>query len=88
MEEIERRGYDIVCISGCSIGAMVARIYSPGKLDDYRNWIESLDYLDVLRLVDASFRLRPIRGEKSSDKSVRLLAKSTSKICASPTRRW
>jgi NTE family protein len=30
----------------------------------YRNWIESLDYLDVLRLVDVSFRLGAIRGEK------------------------
>ncbi|MGA8139013.1 MAG: patatin-like phospholipase family protein [Pseudomonas gingeri] len=64
IEEIERRGYDIACIAGCSMGAVVGGIYAAGKLDDYRRWIESLDYLDVLRLVDVSFRLGAIRGEK------------------------
>lgn len=64
IEEIERRGYDIACIAGCSMGAVVGGIYAAGKLDEYRRWIESLDYLDVLRLVDVSFKLGAIRGEK------------------------
>ncbi len=64
IEEIEKRGYEIACIAGCSMGAVVGGIYAAGKLQDYRNWIESLDYLDVLRLVDVSFRLGAIRGEK------------------------
>ncbi len=64
IEEIERRGYEIACIAGCSMGAVVGGIYAAGKLDEYRRWIESLDYLDVLRLVDVSFRLGAIRGEK------------------------
>ncbi|EIK94877.1 patatin [Pseudomonas sp. M47T1] len=64
IEEIERRGYEIGCVAGCSMGAVVGGIYAAGKLDEYRNWIESLDYLDVLRLVDVSFRLGAIRGEK------------------------
>jgi NTE family protein len=64
IEEIERRGYEIACIAGCSMGAVVGGIYAAGKLSDYRNWIESLDYLDVLRLVDVSFRLGAIRGDK------------------------
>ena len=64
IEEIERRGYDIACIAGCSMGAVVGGIYAADKLPVYRQWIESLDYLDVLRLVDVSFRLGAIRGEK------------------------
>lgn len=64
IEELERRGYDIACIAGCSMGAVVGGIYAAGKLKEYREWIESLDYLDVLRLVDVSFRLGAIRGEK------------------------
>ncbi|WP_109513625.1 patatin-like phospholipase family protein [Pseudomonas ovata] len=64
IEELERRGYEIACIAGCSMGAVVGGIYAAGKLDRYRQWIESLDYLDVLRLVDVSFRLGAIRGEK------------------------
>ena len=56
IEELESRGYDIACIAGCSMGAVVGGIYAAGKLDLYRDWIQSLDYLDVLRLVDVSFR--------------------------------
>ncbi len=64
IEELERRGYNIACVAGCSMGAVIGGIYAAGKLPEYRAWIESLDYLDVLRLVDVSFRLGAIRGEK------------------------
>ena len=64
IEELVARGYEISCIAGCSMGAVVGGIYAAGKLQEYRDWIESLDYLDVLRLVDPSFSLGAIRGEK------------------------
>jgi len=55
IEELEARGYEIACIAGCSMGAVVGGIYAAGKLDEY---------LDLLRLVDPSFSLGAIRGEK------------------------
>ncbi|MEL7559765.1 patatin-like phospholipase family protein [Stutzerimonas chloritidismutans] len=64
IEELETRGYEITCIAGCSMGAVVGGIYAAGKLGEYREWIESLDYFDMLRLVDPSFSLGAIRGEK------------------------
>ena len=64
IEALEARGYEIGCIAGCSMGAVVGGIYAAGKLNEYREWTESLDYLDVLRLLDVSFRLGAIRGEK------------------------
>jgi len=64
IEELTLRGYEIECIAGCSMGAVVGGIYAAGKLDEYRTWIESLDYFDMLRLVDPSFSLGAIRGEK------------------------
>ncbi|MBB2496098.1 patatin-like phospholipase family protein [Aquipseudomonas ullengensis] len=64
IQELEARGYEIGCIAGCSMGAVIGGIYAAGKLDEYRQWTESLDYLDVLRLLDVSFRLGAIRGEK------------------------
>jgi NTE family protein len=64
IEELEARGYQIGCIAGCSMGAVIGGIYAAGKLNEYREWTESLDYLDVLRLLDVSFRLGAIRGEK------------------------
>ncbi|MDR8014229.1 patatin-like phospholipase family protein [Ectopseudomonas guguanensis] len=64
IEELQARGYEIGCIAGCSMGAVVGGIFAAGKLREYREWIESLDYLDVLRLLDVSFRLGAIRGER------------------------
>ena len=64
IEELQTRGYEIGCIAGCSIGAVVGGIFAAGKLREYREWTESLDYLDVLRLLDVSFRLGAIRGER------------------------
>ncbi|MCY1287929.1 putative NTE family protein [compost metagenome] len=64
IEEIERRGYNISCIAGCSMGSVIGGLYAAGKLGEYRDWVESLDYLDVLRLLDVSFRLGAIRGER------------------------
>lgn len=64
IEELEARGYEITCIAGCSMGSVIGGIYAAGKLREYREWVESLDYLDVLRLLDVSFRLGAIRGER------------------------
>lgn len=51
---IEERGYTITSISGCSMGAIVGGFYAAGKLDQYEEWVTSLGYLDILRLVDFS----------------------------------
>ena len=52
IEELEARGYEIVALSGCSMGAVVAGVYAAGQLEAYRDWVCELDYLDVLKLVD------------------------------------
>jgi len=64
IDELLARSYQIDCIAGCSMGALIGGIYAAGKLDDYRQWVEGLDYLDVLRLLDLGSRLGAIRGEK------------------------
>ncbi len=46
------------------MGAVIGGIHAAGKLKEYSDWTQSLDYLDVLRLLDVSFRLGAIRGEK------------------------
>jgi len=54
IQALEERGYEIVKISGCSMGAIVGGFYAAGKLKEYRDWVVSLGYLDVLKLVDFS----------------------------------
>jgi NTE family protein len=49
---LEEHNYEIVSISGCSIGALVGGFYAAGKLDNYEAWLRELDILDMLRLLD------------------------------------
>jgi NTE family protein len=65
IDEIESRGYKVVSVSGCSMGAIVGGFYSAGKLEPFRQWATSLSYMDVIRLVDFSFISKgAIRGDK------------------------
>lgn len=62
---IEEHGFEIVAISGCSMGALVGGVYTTGHLDDYRDWVVKLRQRDVLRLVDLSLSsMGAIRGDK------------------------
>lgn len=65
IKEIEARGYQIISVSGCSMGAIVGGFYCAGKLDEFYDWAKSLSYIDLLRLVDFSFISNgAIRGDK------------------------
>lgn len=52
IEELVSRGYQIQCIAGCSMGALVGGIYAAGKLADFEAWVNELNTLDVVRLLD------------------------------------
>ncbi|WP_404298244.1 patatin-like phospholipase family protein [Halomonas sp.] len=69
IDELEARGYEIVAISGCSMGALVGGIHAAGKLDDYRDWVCRLDHFDVLKLVDVAWSsMGAMRANKVMDK--------------------
>ncbi|MYL23810.1 patatin [Halomonas alkaliantarctica] len=55
IEALEARGFEIISVSGCSMGALIGGIYAAGKLPEYRDWVCQLDYLDVLKLVDVTW---------------------------------
>ena len=56
IEELREQGYDIRSIAGASMGALVGGIYAAGKLTEYRDWVRALQRLDVLRMLDWTFR--------------------------------
>lgn len=41
IHELERQGYQIKSISGCSMGALISGIYAIGKLDEFEEWIRT-----------------------------------------------
>ena len=65
IEELERRGYHIAEVAGCSAGALIGGMYAAGKLNEFKDWICHLDRLDVFSLMDFTFSSRGfIKGEK------------------------
>lgn len=54
IEVLEKEGYEIKSISGSSIGALIGGLYAAGKLDAYKEWVLSLDFIDTLKLLDIS----------------------------------
>lgn len=55
IEELEKNGYEIVAVSGSSMGALIGGLYACGSLQDYKKWVLEFDILDILKLVDFSF---------------------------------
>lgn len=65
IEELERRGYHITSLSGCSIGSLIGGIYAAGKLDEARGWFSSLTRQQVLSLTDFSIGLsHVVKGDR------------------------
>lgn len=65
IEELEKRGYEIKEIAGCSAGALVGGMYAAGKMNEFKDWICNLDRIDVFSLMDFTFSSKGfIKGEK------------------------
>ncbi|GGK82857.1 patatin-like phospholipase family protein [Amphritea balenae] len=65
IEELERRGYEIVCVAGSSMGALVGGVYAAGRLQEYRQWVTGLSWVSVFKLMDLTLRGEgTIRGER------------------------
>lgn len=54
IEILEEQRYEIKSISGSSMGALIGGLYAAGKLDAYKEWVLSLDFIDTLKLLDIS----------------------------------
>jgi len=69
IEELERLGYQIVSVTGTSMGALVGGIYADDALAPFKEWMLSLDRRKVFSLVDFSVsRSGLIKGDKVFNK--------------------
>lgn len=65
IDYLQSQGYEIRCISGASMGALVGGIHATGRLDLFRDWLLSLSKTDVLRYLDLSLSGPALfRGER------------------------
>ena len=65
IEEFERQGFEIKSIAGASMGALVGGVYATGNMEVYKNWLASLDMLDVFKMVDFTLSTQGlVKGDK------------------------
>ena len=61
---LEERGikFDLIC--GTSIGALVGAVYASQQLDQFEQWVTSLVWSKVVRLMDITWKGGLIRGQR------------------------
>lgn len=65
IEELEARGYRITSIAGSSVGSLVGGIYAAGGLQEFKEWLFSLDHFKVMSLMDIAISKRYlVKGER------------------------
>jgi len=69
IEELEKQGFEITSIAGTSMGALIGGVYAAGKMEEYKNWIYTLDKLDIFKLLDFTFSSNGlVKGDKILNK--------------------
>jgi len=65
---LEEQGYQVRSLAGCSMGAVIGGIYAAGKLDEYERWVRAIDKMDIVSLIDLSWRKGGlVKGAKIMD---------------------
>jgi len=62
---LEENDFKIESISGCSMGALIGGVYAAGKLDDFEQWVGAITKVDIVTLLDLSWRSNGlVKGDK------------------------
>jgi len=73
IDELVERGYNITSIAGSSMGALVGGLYATNNLERFRDWIVTLDKMDIFNLIDFTLSSQGfIKGEKIFHKMQKL----------------
>ncbi len=59
---LEEEGIKPDIVTGCSIGSLVGAAYASGQLDTLQQWVSTLSFIDVVRLLDVKMSGGLIEG--------------------------
>jgi NTE family protein len=69
IKALEEKGFIIKSISGSSIGSLIGGLYAMGKLDDYTQWVKTLNKRAIWGLVDLTIKNKGLlKGDRVFDK--------------------
>lgn len=72
IEALIDNGYKITSLSGTSFGSIVAAMYATGHLEDFKQWMLSIDKKQMREYTDYSFSLYSIvKGDRIIERSLR-----------------
>lgn len=65
IDQLESMGYTVRAVAGTSMGALVGGMYAAGRLDDFKEWMSTIDRKKILSLLDFSLSISHIaKGER------------------------
>ncbi len=65
IEELLQRGHEIVSIAGTSMGSIIGGVYALGKMEEFKDWLYTMDKRRVFALLDFTVSFQGlIKGEK------------------------
>jgi NTE family protein len=65
IDELQAQGYHIHSVAGTSMGALVGGMFAAGRLNDFREWMETVDRKKIFQLVDFSISLNHlVKGDR------------------------
>jgi NTE family protein len=68
IEELLARGYRITSVAGASVGSLIGGVYAAGRLEEFKQWLFSLDSTKIIPLMDFSLsKSYFIKGDKVID---------------------
>jgi len=70
---LKEHGYEIVSVSGCSMGALIGGFYAAGRLDAYETWVKELDAFDIVSLLDFDGEGGLVEGKRLMRELTRIL---------------
>ena len=71
---LEEHDFEIVSVSGCSIGTVIGGVYAAGKLDEFEAWMRTVTKLDIVSLMDFNWgKGGLIKGDKVMSRLGRIL---------------
>ena len=87
IESLLAHGYHITSVAGTSMGSLIGGIYAAGKLDEFKQWLYSLDAWEVFSLMDISVsRNHIVKGDRIIEAMMQIVSNIAIEDLAIPYR--
>ncbi|MBQ7421228.1 MAG: patatin-like phospholipase family protein [Prevotella sp.] len=74
IDQLREMGYHVHSVAGTSMGALVGGMYAAGRLDDFKQWMSTVDRRKIFSLLDFSLSISHLmKGDRVIDEMMRVV---------------